>query len=184
MVLAIGLVMSFIAVSAVVGYAVIAFFLRYLQTRTLKIFIVYRFAFGIFILLLMFLHRGTARSAPARPVRLGLSFPRMQENPVRLLTPTENRRLNELIGFLGITLAMLMALALLSYSPRRRLVQRVRAGARGASGAKLDRTGGRVWRRPDVSGVRLRGVSAADGHFRAGRALVSQPARSIRPLAA
>ena len=37
---------------------------------------------------------------------------------MRLLTPTENRRLNELIGFLGITLAILMALALLSYSPR------------------------------------------------------------------
>ena len=42
----------------------------------------------------------------------------MQEIPVRLLTPTENRRFNELIGFLGITLAILMALALLSYSPR------------------------------------------------------------------
>ena len=50
-----------VVVSAVVGYAVIAFFLRYLQTRTLKIFVVYRFAFGIVILLLMFLHRGTAR---------------------------------------------------------------------------------------------------------------------------
>jgi len=37
---------------------------------------------------------------------------------VRLLTPTENRRLNELIGFLGIALAVLLALALLSYSPR------------------------------------------------------------------
>jgi DNA segregation ATPase FtsK/SpoIIIE, S-DNA-T family len=37
---------------------------------------------------------------------------------VRLLTPTENRRFNELIGFLGITLAILMGLALLSYSPR------------------------------------------------------------------
>jgi S-DNA-T family DNA segregation ATPase FtsK/SpoIIIE len=36
---------------------------------------------------------------------------------VRLLTPTENRRLNEMVGFLGITLAILMALALLSYSP-------------------------------------------------------------------
>ena len=36
---------------------------------------------------------------------------------MRLLTPTENRRLNELIGFLGLTLAVLMALALLSYSP-------------------------------------------------------------------
>ena len=37
---------------------------------------------------------------------------------MRLLTPTENRRLNEMIGFLGITLAILIALALLSYSPR------------------------------------------------------------------
>jgi len=37
---------------------------------------------------------------------------------VRFLTPTENRRLNELIGFLCVTLAILMALALISYSPR------------------------------------------------------------------
>ena len=37
---------------------------------------------------------------------------------MRLLTPTENRRFNELIGFLGITLSILLALALLSYSPR------------------------------------------------------------------
>jgi undecaprenyl-diphosphatase len=50
-----------ILVSAVVGYAVIGFLLRYLQTQTLKIFVVYRFAFGIVILLLMFLHRGAAR---------------------------------------------------------------------------------------------------------------------------
>ena len=50
-----------IAVSAIVGYAVIAFFLRYLQTRTLKIFVVYRIAFGIVVLLVWFLHRGTAR---------------------------------------------------------------------------------------------------------------------------
>jgi S-DNA-T family DNA segregation ATPase FtsK/SpoIIIE len=37
---------------------------------------------------------------------------------VRFLTPTENKRLNELIGFLCITLAILVALALLSYSPK------------------------------------------------------------------
>jgi len=37
---------------------------------------------------------------------------------VRFLTPTNNKRLNELIGFLCITLALLLALALLSYSPR------------------------------------------------------------------
>jgi len=36
---------------------------------------------------------------------------------VRLLTPTGNKRLNELIGFLCISLAVLMALALISYSP-------------------------------------------------------------------
>jgi DNA segregation ATPase FtsK/SpoIIIE, S-DNA-T family len=36
---------------------------------------------------------------------------------VRLLTPTENHRLNEMVGFLGITIAILIALALLSYSP-------------------------------------------------------------------
>jgi S-DNA-T family DNA segregation ATPase FtsK/SpoIIIE len=42
----------------------------------------------------------------------------MRESSVRLLTPTENRRFNELIGFLAITVAILMALALLSYSPR------------------------------------------------------------------
>lgn len=37
---------------------------------------------------------------------------------MRLLTPTENKRFNELIGFLCITFAVLVALALLSYSPR------------------------------------------------------------------
>jgi DNA segregation ATPase FtsK/SpoIIIE, S-DNA-T family len=37
---------------------------------------------------------------------------------VRFLTPTENKRLNELVGFLCISLAVLIALALLSYSPK------------------------------------------------------------------
>jgi DNA segregation ATPase FtsK/SpoIIIE, S-DNA-T family len=37
---------------------------------------------------------------------------------LRFLTPTGNKRLNELIGFLCITLAVLIALALLSYSPK------------------------------------------------------------------
>jgi len=36
---------------------------------------------------------------------------------VRVLTPTENHRVNELIGFLGVTIAVLIALALASYSP-------------------------------------------------------------------
>ncbi len=37
---------------------------------------------------------------------------------MRFLTPTENRRLNELVGFLCISLAVLIALALLSYNPK------------------------------------------------------------------
>jgi S-DNA-T family DNA segregation ATPase FtsK/SpoIIIE len=36
---------------------------------------------------------------------------------VRFLTPTENKRLNELIGFLCVVLAILMGLALISYNP-------------------------------------------------------------------
>jgi DNA segregation ATPase FtsK/SpoIIIE, S-DNA-T family len=36
---------------------------------------------------------------------------------VRILTPTENKRLNELIGFVGLSLAVMVALSLLSYSP-------------------------------------------------------------------
>ncbi len=44
-----------ILVSGVAGYFVIAFFLRYLQTRTLKPFILYRLVFGLAVLLLAFL---------------------------------------------------------------------------------------------------------------------------------
>jgi undecaprenyl-diphosphatase len=47
-----------ILVSGVAGYFVIAFFLRYLQTRTLKVFIVYRLVFGIIVLVLAFLQAG------------------------------------------------------------------------------------------------------------------------------
>jgi DNA segregation ATPase FtsK/SpoIIIE, S-DNA-T family len=36
---------------------------------------------------------------------------------VRFITPTDNKRLNELIGFVGLSLAILLALSLLSYSP-------------------------------------------------------------------
>ncbi len=50
-----------IIVSGVVGYAVIAFFLRYLQTRTLNIFIAYRIVFGIVVLLLAYFQMGSAR---------------------------------------------------------------------------------------------------------------------------
>ncbi len=41
-----------IIVSAIVGYATIAWFIRYLKTRTLTVFIVYRILFGIAVLLL------------------------------------------------------------------------------------------------------------------------------------
>ncbi|HKV28450.1 MAG TPA: DNA translocase FtsK [Candidatus Acidoferrales bacterium] len=37
---------------------------------------------------------------------------------MRIFALTENRRINELIGFVGITLAVLLALSLLSYSPQ------------------------------------------------------------------
>jgi undecaprenyl-diphosphatase len=47
-----------ILVSGVVGYLVIAFFLRYLQTRTLKVFVVYRIVFGTIVLVLAFLKVG------------------------------------------------------------------------------------------------------------------------------
>lgn len=45
-------------VSAIASYLVIAFLLRYLQTHTLRIFVVYRILFGILILLLAFLQTG------------------------------------------------------------------------------------------------------------------------------
>ena len=47
-----------IAVSGIAGYFVIAFFLRYLQTRTLKVFVVYRLLFGMIILVWSFLQAG------------------------------------------------------------------------------------------------------------------------------
>jgi undecaprenyl-diphosphatase len=48
------------AVSALAGYLVIAFFLRYLQARNLKIFVVYRILLGIVVLVIAFL-QGHAR---------------------------------------------------------------------------------------------------------------------------
>ena len=47
-----------ILVSGIAGFFVIAFFLRYLRTHTLKVFIVYRLVFGIIVLALAFLHAG------------------------------------------------------------------------------------------------------------------------------
>jgi undecaprenyl-diphosphatase len=48
-----------ILVSGVAGYFVIAFFLRYLQTRTLKLFVVYRLVFGLIVLLVAFYEAAT-----------------------------------------------------------------------------------------------------------------------------
>ena len=45
------------AISAVTGFAVIAFFMRYLQTQSLKIFVYYRVLFGIIVLALAILSR-------------------------------------------------------------------------------------------------------------------------------
>ena len=43
-----------ISVSAIVGYATIAFFIKYLQVNTFKIFVYYRIVFGIIILALVY----------------------------------------------------------------------------------------------------------------------------------
>jgi len=45
------------AISALSGFAVIAFFMRYLQTQSLKIFVYYRVLFGIIVLALAILSR-------------------------------------------------------------------------------------------------------------------------------
>jgi S-DNA-T family DNA segregation ATPase FtsK/SpoIIIE len=50
---------------------------------------------------------------------------------VRFLTPTENKRLNELIGFLCIVAAVLVGLALISYSPRDAALNVSAAGGEG-----------------------------------------------------
>ena len=58
------------------------------------------------------------RGATARRSSRHSAFPKKaEENFVCFLTPTENKRLNELIGFLCIVLAVLMGLALISYNP-------------------------------------------------------------------
>ncbi len=46
------------------------------------------------------------------------AFPTAQEILVRIFELTENRRINELVGFIGATLGVLLALSLLSYSPQ------------------------------------------------------------------
>src|ERR1700687_5915697 len=59
---------------------------------------------------------GSARQRP-RTQPCDEHLPLLRGDFVRVLTPTENNRVNELIGFVGVTIAILIALALLSYSP-------------------------------------------------------------------
>src|ERR1700681_3827412 len=59
---------------------------------------------------------GFARQRP-RTQPCDEHLPPLRGDFVRVLTPTENNRVNELIGFVGVTIAILIALALLSYSP-------------------------------------------------------------------
>ena len=47
-----------VLVSGIAGYFVIAFFIRFLQTRTLKVFVIYRLLLGIIVLALAFLRVG------------------------------------------------------------------------------------------------------------------------------
>lgn len=47
-----------VLVSGIAGYFVIAFFIRFLQTRTLKVFVIYRLLLGIIVLALAFLRAG------------------------------------------------------------------------------------------------------------------------------
>jgi DNA segregation ATPase FtsK/SpoIIIE, S-DNA-T family len=57
---------------------------------------------------------GRNSAAPLAALSLPLQ---LRRDFVRFLTPTENKRLNELIGFLCISIAVLLAGALISYSP-------------------------------------------------------------------
>src|SRR5579863_799420 len=61
--------------------------------------------------------RWAPRASARAPSLRRAPSPYFEETFVRVLTPTENHRLNELIGFIGMTIAILVALALISYSP-------------------------------------------------------------------
>jgi len=118
--------------------------------------------------------------APHRPfaplAHAALSLPqKAEENSVRFLTPTENKRLNELIGFLCIMTAVLMGLSLLTYNPR--------DVAFNVSAAAGEQNPTRNWIGPagaysaDVLfQAWIRGVSAAGGDWAAGVPVVPQPA--------
>ncbi len=84
------------------------------ETPPVKVFVVS----GTFDIIVQFLFLLRVRDSASAPLRHS-AFPKIAEvKYLRLLTPTENKRLNELIGFLCVTVAVLAALALISYSPR------------------------------------------------------------------
>src|SRR6266851_3986968 len=64
-----------------------------------------------------YISRWVPRASARAPFLLRAPSPYFEETFVRVLTPTENHRLNELIGFVGMTIGILVALALISYSP-------------------------------------------------------------------
>jgi len=95
---------------------------------------------------------------------------------VRFLTPTENKRLNELIGFLGIVAAVLAALSLLTYNPRDAAFNVSAASGEGHITQKLD---GGLWVRilPTCcfSFFGFCGVPAARGGGNSGLPVVPEP---------
>ena len=95
---------------------------------------------------------------------------------MRVLTPTENKRFNEMIGFVGLSLAVLLALSLLSYSPHDASFNVSAAASELRPGAQLDWARGRAYRRSVLPARRLCGVSVSDWDVLGGHALVPQPA--------
>ena len=94
---------------------------------------------------------------------------------MRILTPTENKRLNELIGFVGLSIAVLLALSLLSYSPLDPSFNVSAPVTRRGPGAQLDRPFRRTSGRPFLPALRLCGVSVPDRDDPGGAPLVPQP---------
>ena len=93
---------------------------------------------------------------------------------MRFLTPTDNKRLNELIGFLCITLAVLTGLALSDIPAARHILQCERPRLRRRR-SKLDWPGRRLQRGLSLSNLRLCRVPVAGSAAGGRHALVPQP---------
>ena len=83
-----------VAVSALTGCLVIAWFLHYLRRGGLRPFVYYRISFW----------HNSACSGFHPPASV-----------MKLLSPTQHRRLNEIVGFLLLSLGLVMLLSLVSY---------------------------------------------------------------------